>query len=343
MPFELLLIAGWFAFVSFQTATLSVAGRSERFSRGLDRLLRFVPVLAAAVFAVLFAFILKGRFYERLCHAVLLLALWLYAARFYWFLVSYFKHGFSLILNIAFGLLGTFGAIVCLTPLDRYAKLVHSRMGWAAVLAGTGMLALFYAAAFLSARAPKGKQEAKEGERAFLDGRDEEAFRLFSEAARLGCAEGQYGLGGCYFTGTGVKKDRKEAVKWYRMAAEQGHRTAMYDLSGCYMNGKGVEKDPAEGMKWLHRAAELDDGVAQLILGACYAKANGVDKDDAEAAKWYRKAAERGIAPAQFELGKCYAEGRGVEKDDAEAAKWYRKAAKRGDKDARAALERMQG
>ena len=54
---------------------------------------------------------------------------------------------------------------------------------------------------------------------AFLDGRDDEAFRLFTEAANLGCAAGQYGLGGCYSTGTGVKKDRKEAVRWYRMAA----------------------------------------------------------------------------------------------------------------------------
>ena len=341
MPYELILIAGWFGFVSCRTASLGVAKRTERFSRGLDRLLLFVPVLAAAVFAVLFAFVLKGRFYERLSHAVLLLALWLYAARFYRFLISYFKHGFPLILNIVFGLLGTFGEIILLTPLDRYAKLIHSRMGHASILAGAGMLALFYAAAFLSARAPKGKKEAKEGERAFLDGRDDEAFRLFSESANLGCAAGQYGLGGCYSTGTGVKKDSKEAVRWYRMAAEQGHRTAMFDLSACYMNGDGVGKDQVEAMKWLRMAAERDEDVAQLILGACYAKGNGVEKDDVEAAKWYGKAAERGVAPAQFELGKCYAEGRGVEKNDAEAERWYRKAARRGDEDAKAALGRM--
>jgi len=342
-PFELLLIAGWFGFVSYQTATLGVARRSERFSRGLDRLLLFVPVLAAAVFAVLFAFVLKGRFCERLSHAVLLLALWLYAARFFWFLGSYFKHGFPLILNIAVGLLVTLNEVFRMTPLDRYAEQIHSHMGRASILAGAGMLALFYAAAFLSARAPKGKMEAKEGERAFLDGRDDEAFRLFSESARLGCAAGQYGLGGCYNTGTGVKKNRKEAVKWYRMAAERGHKTAMFDLSACFMNGDGVEKDEAEGMKWLRMAAERNDDIAQLILGASYAKGNGVERDDAEAVKWYRKAAERGVAPAQFELGKCYAEGRGVEKDKAEAEKWFGKAAKRGDEDAKDALRRMRG
>ena len=345
----LVFLAGLLIQASLRTGAHNVSRRMVRFSKGMDRLLLSVPVLAAAVFAVLFCFVLKGRFYERLCHAVLVLALWLCAARFYWFLISYSgywkkKHGSIFCresCDCLFVMTGAAFSAILLTPLDQYIAVVHSFLGPASILPGAGLLAVFYAASHLAARAPRGKEEAKEGERAFLDGRDADAFRLFSEAAKAGSAAGQYGLGGCYATGTGVKKNKKEAVKWYRMAAEQGHRTAMYDLSVCCMNGEGVEKNEAEAMKWLHRSAELGDGVAQLILGACYAKGNGVGKNETEAVKWFGKAAKQGVAPAQVELGKRYAEGIGVEKDGATALKWYRKAARQGDEDAKAALEQM--
>ena len=75
-------VVALFVFESWRNRICSVSQRVERFSKGLDRLLLFIPVLAVVVFAVLFAFVLKGRFYERLCHAALVLAFWLYAARF---------------------------------------------------------------------------------------------------------------------------------------------------------------------------------------------------------------------------------------------------------------------
>ena len=74
---QLAFVVALFVFESWRNRTYSVSGRVARFSKGLDRLLLFVPVLAAAVFAVLFLFVLKGRFYERLCHAALVLAFWL--------------------------------------------------------------------------------------------------------------------------------------------------------------------------------------------------------------------------------------------------------------------------
>ena len=79
----LIVPAGIFLFDSIQTGRQSIPERVQRFSKGLNRLLLFIPLLAVVVFAVLFLFVLEGRFYERLCHAALVLALWLYAARFY--------------------------------------------------------------------------------------------------------------------------------------------------------------------------------------------------------------------------------------------------------------------
>ena len=144
-----------FVFENFRTRTCGVSGRMELFSKGLNRLLLIVPVLAAAVFAVLFLFVLKGRFYERLSHAALVLALWLYAARFYWFLISFSGHwrktrGSIFCLDFGLCLAGMLGAVssaVFLTPLDRYVATIHSVLGPASILAGAGMLILFYAAA----------------------------------------------------------------------------------------------------------------------------------------------------------------------------------------------------
>lgn len=159
-------VVACFVHESRRTRTYSVSERVARFSKGLDRLLLFVPVLAAAVFAVLFLFVLKGRIYERVCHAMLVLALWLYAARFYWFLISFSGHwkktrGSFFCMDSSLCLAGMLGSVcsaVFLTPLDRYAATVHSVLGPASILPGTVMLVLFYAAACLAARSQKDRQ-----------------------------------------------------------------------------------------------------------------------------------------------------------------------------------------
>lgn len=149
--FAFLVLAGLLFFTSVMTCRLVVPDRVKRVATGMDRLLLFVPVLAAVVFAVLFLFVLKGRFYERLCHAALVLALWLYAARFYWMLISYFKNRNILVLSFI-GMIVSTAAAILLTPLDRYVSLVHSFTGSASILPGGAMLAIFYAAAFLRLR-----------------------------------------------------------------------------------------------------------------------------------------------------------------------------------------------
>ena len=150
----LIVLVGIFILEGVQTGKQSIPERLQRFSRGLDRLLLFIPVLAVPVFAVLFLFVLKGRFYERLCHAALVLSLWLYAARFYWFLISFFKHKRILALSIA-GMIASAALAVYLTPLDRYVAALHSLLGPASILAGIGLLAIYYASVFLRQR-PRG-------------------------------------------------------------------------------------------------------------------------------------------------------------------------------------------
>ena len=146
--FLLTLLAALFIAVGFPTGRLDVSERTRRFSRGMNILLLLVPLLAVAVFAILFLFVLKGRLYERICHAMLVLALWLYAARFYWMLISYFKHRHILAASIL-GMFASAAAAIVLTPLDRYVDLLHSFLGPASILPGSVLLAVFYGAAFL--------------------------------------------------------------------------------------------------------------------------------------------------------------------------------------------------
>ena len=154
----LTLVAGGFLlFSSVMTCRLVVPDRVKRVATGMNLLLLFLPVLAAAVFAVLFLFLLKGRFYERLCHATLVLALWLYAARYWWFLIAYYKYmsvkaarGAILIIVVLAA------AAIGMTPLDKYST-VHSALGAASILPGIILLLFFYVAAFFTTCANKNK------------------------------------------------------------------------------------------------------------------------------------------------------------------------------------------
>ena len=157
--FLLIPLAVLFVAACRLASMLDVSKRMERFSRGFAILLRFMPILALAVFAVLLLFVLKGRFCERLSHAVLVFALWLYAARFYWMLISYFKDRRMVGMSAA-GMAGSAAAAIVLTPLDRYADLLHSFTGACSVLVGGGLLAVYYAAPLLFPHKTKKNEQA---------------------------------------------------------------------------------------------------------------------------------------------------------------------------------------
>lgn len=149
--FLLILLAALFVAAARQASMLDVSERMRRFSRGFDLLLRFMPLFALAIFAVLFLFILKGRFYERLSHAVLVFALWLYAARFYWMLISFFKDKKVLVMSV-FGMAGSASAAIVLTPLDRYVDMLHSFTGAYSILIGGILLVVYYTVQLLFPR-----------------------------------------------------------------------------------------------------------------------------------------------------------------------------------------------
>ena len=62
-----------------------------------------------------------------------------------------------------------------------------------------------------------------------------ENFDIMAHSVQ-GDAQAQYAIGVCYYNGTGVDKDEKEAIKWYQKAAEQGHGQAIATLNELNMN-----------------------------------------------------------------------------------------------------------
>ena len=159
----LTLVAGGFLlFASVMTCRLVVPDRVKKVATGMNLLLLLLPVLAVPVFAVLFLFVLDGRIYERLCHATLVLALWLYAARYWWFLIAYYKYlSMRTAYNAIFIIIFLVAVAIDLTPLDNYAETVHSALGAAAILPGIGLLLFFYVAAFFTTCANKNKMHSE--------------------------------------------------------------------------------------------------------------------------------------------------------------------------------------
>lgn len=147
--FLLLALYMLFVYVGVKTLSLEIGERSRKVSKILDCILLIAPLISSAVFTVLFVFVLEGRFYQRLSHAILVFALWLCAARLYWYLISFLKNKRILILSLI-GMIGCAAAAIVLTPLDRYVDLLHSFTRAASISVGDSFIITFYVLAFIS-------------------------------------------------------------------------------------------------------------------------------------------------------------------------------------------------
>lgn len=83
------------------------------------------------------------------------------------------------------------------------------------------------------------------------------AVELVRKEAEAGDATAQTVLGLRYIVGAGVeKKDAKAAAKWFRMAADRFDIGGLYEMGMLYYSGKGVKKDRKEALRFLSIAGE---------------------------------------------------------------------------------------
>ena len=73
--------------------------------------------------------------------------------------------------------------------------------------------------------------------------------------ANDGDGDAMLAIAKCFETGTGVKRDLKEAWEWYGKSALEGNIEAQYIIGTLYRDGIGTKKDYKESAYWFRKAA----------------------------------------------------------------------------------------
>lgn len=148
LVFVLIALSIGYGIIEAKGSTLVPSQKTEKITKGMLKVIFVSPLVAAAVFAILFSTVLQGRRMERSSHALIVFMLWMYATSFYVLILKYFKNkaflGASLI-----GLVGSALFAVFLTPLDRYCTLVYDLLHEISFLIGGLMFAVWYFSFFV--------------------------------------------------------------------------------------------------------------------------------------------------------------------------------------------------
>ena len=176
------------------------------------------------------------------------------------------------------------------------------------------------------------------------------AQKWLEKSAVQGHPMASYHLGGLYFYGQGVAKDRKRAVSFWKIAADAGVDGAQSDLGLTLVRADGVEKDLIEAYKWFAISARSnnpdiasksgfmrEDLAKKMELEQIFEAQKRVREFEPSrkfAISRILKAAAKGESDAQFVLGRAYLLGEGMKKNEAEAYYWFALAALQGQKQA---------
>lgn len=139
----LVMICLGFLFVTIMAGKTEPSAKTMGVTEKIKKLLLVVPVIVAAIFAVLFCTVLKGRLIERSSHALIVLCLWLYGTAFYVNVLKFFKNKNILVLSIMWMIVSVTLAIF-LTPLDRYCEVMFTSIHEFTYVLGGVMIALWY-------------------------------------------------------------------------------------------------------------------------------------------------------------------------------------------------------
>lgn len=122
--------------------------------------------------------------------------------------------------------------------------------------------------------------------------------RWIRKAAAQGHAFAQNSLGVLFHLGN--LQDYEQAKYWYTKAADQGLALAQFNMGLLYANGSGVSRNKWNAVHWYRKAADQGYAPAQYNLGVIYVYGQGnVPRDQSYGEEWLRKAAAQGIERAQ--------------------------------------------
>ena len=139
------------------------------------------------------------------------------------------------------------------------------------------------------------------------------AVEWLQKASKQGSADARFALGCCCETGTGVRKNCRQAVEWYKLVDD-----AIFDW--FYTHKDPIEDAVREVIRQYDEDEEFAAALDEMIE-------NDRQEDSFEADL---AAAENGDAEAQNRLGHRYYYGRDVEMDREKAVYWYTRSAEQG-------------
>ena len=144
--------------------------------------------------------------------------------------------------------------------------------------------------------------------------------KLEKLAAR-GNGEALYHLGMAYWTGTGVKKDQRNAIDYFRRAAAAGDPLGAYKL-GCLFDGQDgvMPRDAVEALKHKKKAADAGYALAQQDVAALYAQQGNFGT----AIEWLEKAASQGTSDALLAYSSVHNGAPGIDRDPVKTAAYFR-------------------
>ncbi len=149
----------------------------------------------------------------------------------------------------------------------------------------------------------------------------ERALALYERAAPSS-PWAEFKAGWLRYSGDGVPRDVRGALRAFSGAAAHHHPAAMNNLGVMHERGEGTAADLDGAVDWYLKALGAGSGRALGNLEAIYESGRGAPKAGPDALAWYRRGAQAGVGPARYRLARLY-EAPGPQQDFREAARWH--------------------
>lgn len=150
----IIILAVYFFVISRRLRKYSPEERTAKITKSLSIIINLSPLIGIVVFTILFTFVLKGRFAERVTHAFLVFAIWIYATRFYQYILTHYKKK-DIFAGSIVGMIFSIILAVFFTPLNRYVSLIYSCINWYSIFLGCVLYIVFYAGTFMVTKKSK--------------------------------------------------------------------------------------------------------------------------------------------------------------------------------------------
>ncbi|WP_026321283.1 tetratricopeptide repeat protein [Arhodomonas aquaeolei] len=160
--------------------------------------------------------------------------------------------------------------------------------------------------------------------------RDAEKAAVFvKEAREKGAADAALTLGGMYYWGDGVDRNREKAVKLFIESAKGGHIRAQRELGWAYWGEEMqdvFDKDIRKALYWFKKAGKAGDWQSASSVSRIYERGEVIKRDEKKVFYWTKLSSEAkyGYRTMSFSrLARLYEKGIGTKKNLVLAYKYY--------------------